>query len=388
MPIVKYAICAAAALALTAAGITITFFDEADVDIARPPSHDGDRAGAGDSAAARFIANPLDRYAVFSLAKDGADDASGPDRTRLLLLASERSLRDIEIQSAAIDHLLRKEDYPRALARLDGLIRARPSLRKKFYDVLAVFARSDASRAALIALLGESPPWRKDFFTYLPGSATDMNTISLVIAELRGAQAPLQAAEIAPFISKLIADGAPETAYAHWLNGLSETQLARAGYVYNGDFEAPLARQGAFDWVVTPAKNVVVRTFQNASAGRGTVLEVTFAGSQISYRNIYQRLMLPAGGYTLTGQYRAGNLENERGLVWRVYCESSPQQTLGESPPMKGTRDWGPLEIAFSVPEQDCMSQILRLELNARAKLDLQVRGILRFDDLRIARQE
>lgn len=388
MPIVKYTICTAAALALAAAGVTIAFFDEADVDIARPPSHDGDGMSAGNSAAARFIADPLDRYAVFRLAKDAGDGPSDPDRTRLLLLASERSLRDIEIQSAAIDLLLKREDYAQALARLDGLIRARPSLRRKFYDVLAVFARSNASRAALIALLGESPPWRKDFFSYLPGSATDTTTISLLIADLRGTKTPLQAAEIAPFISKLIADGAPEAAYAHWLNGLTEAQLARAGHVYNGDFEAPLARLGAFDWVVTPAKNVVVRTFQNASAGRGSVLEVTFAGSRISYRNIHQRLMLPAGAYTLTGQYRAANLENERGLVWRVYCESSPRQTLGESPPMKGTRDWGPLEIAFRVPEHDCTSQILRLELNARAKLDLQVRGILRFDDLRIERRE
>lgn len=55
---------------------------------------------------------------------------------------------------------------------------------------------------------------------------------------------------------------------------------------------------------------------------------------------------------------------------------------------MKGTRDWGPLETGFRVPEQDCTSQILRLELNVRAKLDLQVTGILRFDDLRIERVE
>lgn len=330
MPLMKYTVCTAAALALAAAALAIISFDETNVDIARPPSLDSDGPGNGKSPAARFIADPLDRYAVLGLAGDAGDDPSGADRTRLHLLAAQRSLRDIEIQSVALDHFLKREDYPQALERLDGLIRARPALRNKFYDVLTVFARSNPSRAPLIDLLAKNPPWRKDFFSYLPRSSTDTKTISLLIAELRTAKTQLQAGEIAPFISKLIADGASDTAYALWLNALDETQLKRAGYIYNGDFEAPFARQGAFDWIVMPARNVVVRTFQNASAGKGIVLEVTFAGAQISYRNIYQRLMLPAGRYTLTGQYRAANLQNDRGLVWRIYCEASPSRVWGK----------------------------------------------------------
>lgn len=140
------------------------------------------------------------------------------------------------------------------------------------------------------------------------------------------------------------------------------------------------------------AKNVVARTTPNAADNRGMVLEVAFVNAQISYRNIFQRLMLPAGRYGLTGYYKANDLENDRGLVWRVYCTIAGQKAfgkrLGESPPMKGTQDWTAFEINLDIPDQDCGAQILRLELNAQATLDQRVTGALRFDDLKIDRKE
>lgn len=401
MSLIKYIAGSAAAIGLVIAAVTICSFDAANLDIARPPSLEKlvspmpatnsasspDGAGDSQSSMVTFITDPLDRYGVYQLARDFTGSPT-PDQPRLLLLAAGRSLRDVEIQTAAINQLLKEKKYPQALERMDGLIRANPSLRSQLYDALALFVRSTESRHALVELLGLDPPWRKNFFTYLPASTIDTQTASTLIAEVRSTGSVPQSDELAPFIHKLIVDGAIDRAYSLWLNSLSEAQLARAGYIYNGDFEAKLAQEGPFDWIVLPTKNVVARAIRNTSAERGMVLEVAFADSQTAYGNLYQRLMLPAGTYVLTGSYKANNLENDRGFVWRISCETTAPQKLGESAAMKGTQDWTLFEISFGVPDKDCASQILRLQLNARAKLDLRVRGALSFDDLRIDRQE
>ena len=392
----------AAAALMVAAAVTIISSDASNIDVARPPSLEKllPRADPAQTSpapddlvnwrhnAASFIADPLNRYAVYLLGRASGDGPAGADKTRLLSLAADRSRRDVEIQSAMIDQVLKENRFPPALERLDGLIRSNPFRRQRIFDVLVTLTQNAASRQALVELLAQSPPWRRTFLTYLPRSTVDMQAASMLIAGLRSTTSPPQPAELAPFINKLIKDGAVDAAYSLWLNSLSEAQLERAGYIYNGDFETRLGELGPFDWTIVPAKNVVVRAVQNGAADRGSVLEVSFAGSEIRYSHISQRLMLPPGRYALTGSYRANNLDNDRGLVWRIYCMSTASQRPGESPPMKGTQDWTPFQIDFSIPDIDCPAQILRLELNARAKLDLRVRGVLRFDDLRIDRRE
>lgn len=403
MSMIKYVVGSAAAIILIIAAIAIISFDASNIDIARPPSLEKlvpstsstqasptpGEPGDWQSNAAGFISDPLNRYAVYLLGRAPGGNLTVDDQTRLLSLAADRSRRDLEIQAMAIDRFLAQDQFPQALERLDGLIRStNPDRRVQLYDVLLTLAQNAGNRGALVGLLAQSPPWRKDFLTYLPRSAVYTQNASMLVAELRSTKSPPQSPELASFINKLIADGAIDQAYSFWLNALTEAELERAGHIYNGDFEAEFAQLGPFDWTLVPTRNVVARTIRNTSADRGTVLEVSFAGSEVLYRHIYQRLMLPPGRYTLKGSYRANNLENDRGFVWRVYCVSAAQQRVGESPAMKGTHDWSPFEIGFSVPDTDCTSQLLRLELNARAKLDLRVRGVLRFDGLRVDRQE
>lgn len=397
MPLIKSAIAAALALPLIAIAVVIVVFDASDIDIARPPSLAKDvsspiaaemppppeRVDDLSVLKAKLMADPLDRYALYMLSRAPAGDF---DRARLLLLAAGRSRRDVEIQTAAIDYLLKAEQYAPSTELVDGLIRANPPLRYKLYDAIAMFARNAASRAPLVGLLAKDPPWRKDFLSYLPRTSLDISSIVTLIADLRATRSPPLTSELTPFISKLIANGTVEQAYSLWLTSLSEAQLTRAGFIYNGNFEARLSQLGPFDWIIVQAKNVRTRTVSTTSNERGTVLEIAFAGSRISYRNIYQRLLLPPGRFTLTGQYWANKLENDRGLAWRISCETSPDLALAETTAMKGTRDWGPFEVDFRIPDTGCVSQILRLELNAKAKLDLEVSGMLRFDNLKIER--
>lgn len=379
-----------ALLLLAVAGVIVSF-DASNIDIARPPSLEKivlDPPGSiedVEALQASLRADPLNRYALYLLSRTTTGNA---DRAGLLRLAAERSRRDVEIQTASIGALLKDANYAEAIERFDGLVRSTPAIRYKLYDAIAIFAQSPASRAPLIALLAKSPPWRADFLSYLPRTATDIQIISLLVGDLRATKSPPTSTELTPIIAKLIADGAAEQAYSLWLTSLSEAELARAGHIYNGNFEARLAQRGPFDWIIVPAKNVVTRSVSTTSIDRGTVLEVAFANAQISYRNIYQRLMLPPGKFTLSGQYWVNRLENDRGLAWRIVCETQFQPVLGEGPPMNGTRDWGAFDFTFTVPDQDCTSQLLRLELNVRAKLDLKVSGMLKFDNLRIERAD
>lgn len=399
---IRHVVSSGVAILLVIAAMAIISSDASNIDIARPPSleklvpraasaHPPPSPGGLEDRqynAASFIADPLDRYAVYLLGRASDDKLTEADKTRLMSLAADRSRRDIEIQTAMIDQALKKNRYPQALERLDGLIRSNPFHKQRIFDVFVALTQNAASRQALVELMAQTPPWRRDFLGYLPRSIVDMQSASMLVAELRSTSSPPRPAELAPFIGKLIADGATEAAYSLWLNSLSEAQLERAGNIYNGDFEMKLGELGPFDWVVTPAKNVVVRTVRNGTAERGSVLEVSFAASETKYRHIYQRLMLPPGRYTLKGSYRASNLDNDRGLVWRIYCVARAPQRLEETSKMKGTQDWSPFQMSFSIPDIDCPSQLLRLELDARAKLDMRVRGVLRFDDLRIDRQE
>ena len=341
---IRYIAGSTAAILLVLAGAAIVSFDASDPDIARPPSLEKPVTGAASPQAsplpdlshdrqyhaASFIADPLNRYAVYLLGQAPGGELTGAERTRLLFLAADRSRRDGEIQTAAISQLLKEENYPQSLEALDGLMRSNPKSQQKIYDALTVFTRNAGSRRALVQLLAQEPPWRQDFLAYLPRSTADVRGASMLMAELRSTKSPPRTAELTPLLGKLIADGTPDEAYLLWLTSLTEAQLERAGYIYNGDFETKLDQLGPFDWRIVPAKNVVARGVENNPAVRGTVLEVSFAGSDLRYRNIYQRLLLPPGRYILTGSYRASNLDSDRGLVWRIYCVTTAEQKLAE----------------------------------------------------------
>jgi hypothetical protein len=112
----RSAIGAALALLLIAIAVVIVVFDASNIDIARPPSLaknvSGDVAASSEGVSdlpvlqAKLMADPLDRYALYMLSRAPAGNF---DHDRLLLLAAGRSRRDVEIQTAAIEYLLKAE---------------------------------------------------------------------------------------------------------------------------------------------------------------------------------------------------------------------------------------------------------------------------------------
>src|SRR5262245_17856836 len=127
MPLIRYIAGSVAAVLLVIAAAAIALFDASDPDIARPPSleqpvldlsHDRQYYAAG------FIADPLNRYSVYLLGQAPGGELTGAERTRLLFLAADRSRRDGEIQTVAIDQLVKEENFPKSLEALDGLLRS------------------------------------------------------------------------------------------------------------------------------------------------------------------------------------------------------------------------------------------------------------------------
>jgi hypothetical protein len=371
---------------LLAVAGTIVSFDASNADIARPPSSEAPAATLDPLAAGTQLArDPLDRYAVYALYQGAAKDSN--EALRLLDLAAARSLRDGTIQSAIIDRMIASGGYAEAIYRMDGLMRARPGFRPGLSEVLAQFAQSPESRQALIDVLAADPPWRKGFLGSLAGSKQDLAMVAGVFIGLRSTATPPRMPELRPLLDRMVSTGGATAAYSLWLSFLSEDQLARVGYVYDGEFETERT-EAPFDWTIKPALNVKARTLVSTQTSRGRVLEISFANSQVAYGNVYQSVLVPPGKYVLAGDYKTIRLETERGLAWRLYCAGDPSQAIAQSPPMNGTSDWTSFEVRFTVPETSCESQTLKLELLAKAYLDRKASGSLWADGIEIRRDD
>ena len=98
--------------------------------------------------------------------------------------------------------------------------------------------------------------------------------------------------------------------------------------------------------------------------------------------------MLPPGAYQLTSMVKANDLQNERGLIWRITCAEIDRQVLGEGPPITGTFDWREFLTGFEVPQSDCRAQWLTLVLASRVALEEHISGEVWLDDLSIGRAQ
>jgi hypothetical protein len=175
-------------------------------------------------------------------------------------------------------------------------------------------------------------------------------------------------------------------AYLAWLNGLDDRQLTVLGNIYNGSFELPLTSVG-FDWRVFPLRGVVVETAQTYGTRGDKALHINFNGQRAQFRHVLQYLFLEPGQYRLRGWVRVDQLRTERGLRWTMRC-APDQPVLVASELFLGSDDWRLFGVEFTVPESDCMAQMLRLELEGRAALDFEVEGDIWFDDLSVVRLE
>jgi hypothetical protein len=150
--------------------------------------------------------------------------------------------------------------------------------------------------------------------------------------------------------------------------------------MYNGSFDEVLTNV-PFDWSIAAVKGAKTEIAQE---GGNRALRVTFANARVGYRHVRKLLVLPPGTYQLTGAQWAHELQNERGLAWRVRC-AGEKETIGESAALMRTVQRERFSLRFTVPV-NCAAQWLSLELLARTESEELVSGEAWYDDLAIER--
>ena len=331
-------------------------------------------------------ADPSDALVYLALADLWVKAGRVPAAQGLVAVADALGPMRPPALSRSADFWLRQGQWDRVLARWSNLLLNRPENAKQLFPVLLRVAEDPASRPLLQSFLEQPPAWWLQFFSYTAQKAQSSETVLALYQARRRRGDPLDKVEQQAYLDRLLRDKRWLDAYLAWLNGLDDRQLTVLGNIYNGSFELPLTSVG-FDWRVFPLRGVVVETAQTYGTRGDKALHINFNGQRAQFRHVLQYLFLEPGQYRLRGWVRVDQLRTERGLRWTVRC-APDQPVLVASELFLGSDDWRLFGVEFTVPERDCMAQVLRLELEGRAALDFEVEGDIWFDDLSIARLE
>jgi hypothetical protein len=325
---------------------------------------------------------PIKKLAA--LAQTGTKSSDGND---LVMLAANRVWRDVSLQSAALQLELEQKNYAAAIYRLNIIFHTQPEKEPEVLKILAGLT-SPESLQALVDALAKEPKWRKAFLLDVSASpAVNPDTVYNLFSAMRKAGSPANQGELRSFLQRLITTGAEDKAYFVWLDSIDQESLKRAALIHDGGFDLPLTNQ-FFSWTAYKVPNVDARTVPRGSGSVDKVLRIDFAPARTAYNNFVQLLNLAPGSYVLTGEAKADNLVSPVGLVWRINCTSGPIGVLGETKPISGNLQWSVFETSFTVPDEGCRSQTIRIQVNAKTDLDAQISGQAQFDNLAITRKK
>lgn len=321
------------------------------------------------------------------LAVDAGDEANA---TQLMQAVADRSWSEPIAIYWLMLKAFEKEDYTTTLHYADGFLRKRPQLIAQAIPVLARIAenKDETAVGALKTLLDSNPPWRSAFFAKLPGVIGDARTPLGLLLSVNKSAAPPTRGDLSGYLNFLIARKFYELAYYTWLQFLPPEQLARAGFLINGSFEA--TPSGApFDWVIAQGSSGVTTGIRLRPELNGEqALYLEFGPGRADFRGVSQLLMLAPGTYALQGQLK-GEIIGRRGLQWALACAGARGAPIGESEMFLGTaRTWSDFLISFVVPDTDCRAQNLRLSLPARSQSERLVTGAIWYDEMQITRIE
>lgn len=343
-----------------------------------------ERGGAIRRLEGELVSEPLDSSILKKLAIYWSASGDGTRSDALALIAAQRSLRDVESQTLALDTSLRKQDYVQSVQILDAVLRTQGKSRATLFPLLGTFAANPGALPALANVLAANPPWRANFMIDLARSSENANVPFQLLAMLKGTASPPQANEVRALIFRLLADRNYDRAYYVWLDNLPAQDLKKVGLVFDGGFESN-SRDLLFDWTFRERKNVDVRIISKRSSQADNALRIDFAKNFSPFSDVSQTLYLKAGNYRLEGEVKTENLQTERGLLWKILCVNEAKQFLAATPGHNGTSDWSSFKVDFSVPADSCVMQRLVLVLDAKAKLDQKISGRIWYDNLKIS---
>lgn len=340
---------------------------------------------------ARLAQNPSDHaaLAVLALALEGKGDAAGARAAMAEALRLAPSDRQTLAEAGALQ--LRAGDESGGLATLRRLADLYPDAQAKLWPIFTAILDGGRRDEAFAAIARDDPRWWRSFFGYACEKAARVEALERVFS-VRVAAGKVSVDERRCFVGRLRREGAWARAYQAWLASLPAAQLGHVGYVFNGDFEAPISNLG-FDWILPRREGVAVDALPAVGAGGRRALRVEFVNARWSGPPVEQTLMLAPGRYRFQGRGRADRLDTWLGVQWAIYClpeAGRAERQLARSGRFRGALAWESWDEPFAVPN-DCPVQVVRLELanpraDARVPGDVAARlqGVVWFDDLRI----
>lgn len=354
------------------------------------PLHDGEAiARIRELAERALVSDPLNARAFRLLAQvaEAEDvDAQAAQAAQLAQAAARRSLRE----TAAVNFLMRLSfdagDYAGAIDRADTILRTAPRLAPHVVPILARIAETPEARPLLEQRLAANPPWRRTFFATLPNAISDARTPLELLLSLRGSEAPPTEADLSGYAHFLLRHDFAELAYYAWLQFLPPEQLASVGLLFNGNFEHSFSDL-PFDWQIASGSGAVVQVTPAADLETGRALQIEFGQGRVNFGHVQQTVVLAPGVYRFEGRFK-GELTGRRGLIWRIACAGRRRELLASTPMITGRAPaWRSFDAAFTVPDNDCRAQTVRLTHDARSESERFISGVLWFAELKIVRQ-
>jgi tetratricopeptide (TPR) repeat protein len=323
--------------------------------------------------------NPLLPQALTLLARSSEQEGDIDRATQLMNLAARVNLRDLRSQSWLLAQDLRGGRVNSALNRIDLVLRGQsPQELEPIMAALTPILTHEPYRLEYVKLLRTNPRWRDVWFVDLLRRSDDLSALTYLFAELQADEPGPTESELQVLLARLIDAGMFDEAHDIWVRSLPSDRREEADLLYNKEFRYPLTNV-PFDWVIPPVSNAMVRL---GTQNDTSTISVDFFGGRVKFEHVSHLLNLAPGPYRFQGRERSQNLQNERGLQWRIACVGDDSKTLGATDLMSGDTPWRTFAFDFTVPTGKCAYQTLVLELPARTALETEVVGQVSYADL------
>lgn len=330
-----------------------------------------------------LIADPFNARGLELLGQISIETGDEAAADRFMRASAARSLRRRTALYWLSERAFARGNYEEASRFADALLRGAPRAMALVSPVLTRMIELPAAQQEVAKLLSAGPPWRPEFFAHLRSGLTKPDAPLQLFLALKNSTHPPADKEIAAYLRLLIDKRDYDLAYASWLQLLTDSRLASAGWLYNGSFAHPLS--GApFDWSIKAGRGVTIDILPAADRSGQFALAIEAGPGRVNFLPVHQTLALPAGRYTLSGLFK-GSIRGDRGFRWTVGCSERPlkvgetQMFLGDIP------GWTEFSAAIDVPD-DCRLQTIKLVLDARSESETFVSGTIWFTDLSVVR--
>ena len=233
------------------------------------------------------------------------------------------------------------------------------------------------------AIRDRTTDWWPSFFGYASWKAKNLDTVRLLFSIRRASyqgRSPL-GWEFEQFMGRLQRDGKWVEAYFLWLNSLNDDYVAVLGNIFNGGFSRPLRNEG-FGWRFSDDDGVNVEVAELEGGEGGRALRLEFSGRRGQLVHIEQYLMLPPGGYELSGRVRTVAIDASQGVRWQLQCVAPKSSEITETALFSGTGAWLGFSKQLEIPAEGCEIQQLQLAQPSLVEEGRMTRGTVWFDDL------